>query len=119
MPEEPTRQFGDDNDGFLEESGYRPRRRRSAGAVWTSVILLLAAGVALLFFILWLSDRGDTTTTETTVTRTVERTVTQSPEPDVRLPSELPSPDVVEDWGNQLGDNLDRFLDDLGNRLNN
>ncbi|MGO3789023.1 MAG: hypothetical protein ACTJGE_09805 [Corynebacterium variabile] len=131
LPEDaPTEQFG-------YQPQYQQTPRRSSTGVWISVILLLAALIALLFFVLWLNNREDDDSSGSTVTHTVEETTTApettpapAPEPDegddtgsddsgIQLPSELPSQEDLEDWGNQLGDDVDNFLNDLNDRLNN
>jgi hypothetical protein len=136
----PTEQFGYrqpyQGQQYQEPAYQQPeppqKPRRNSTGVWISVILLLAALIALLFFILWLNNRDDDSS-GTTVTRTVEETTpeqtTPAPEPDegndngsdpgVQIPSELPSQEDLEDWGNQLGDDFDDFLNDLENRFGN
>ncbi|WP_313007228.1 hypothetical protein [Corynebacterium variabile] len=140
LPEDaPTEQFGYQPEYRQPEPPQKPRR--SSTGVWISVIVLLAALIALLFFVLWLNNRDDDSSSGSTVTQTVEETTTApettpapAPEPDEgddtgnddsgiqlpsELPSELPSQEDLEDWGNQLGDDVDNFLNDLNARLNN
>lgn len=138
LPEDaPTEQFGYQPE--YQQPQYQPeppqKPRRSSTGVWISVILLLAALIALLFFVLWLNNRDDDDSFGSTVTQTVEETTPAPvPEPDrgddtgnddsgiqlpSELPSELPSQEDLEDWGNQLGDDVDNFLNDLNDRLNN
>lgn len=116
------------------EADTPPTRRSSTGKVWTSVILLLAAGVALLFFILWISDRGSGPTVETTVTRTVSPEATPGPapsdssdEPSLQLPTEfptelpdlselptnLPSPEELDRLRSEFDDRVDGLLNEL------
>ncbi|WP_066589263.1 hypothetical protein [Corynebacterium provencense] len=116
------------------EADTPPTRRSSTGKVWTSVILLLAAGVALLFFVLWISDRGSGPTVETTVTRTVSPEATPGPapsdssdEPSLQLPTEfptelpdlselptnLPSPEELDRLRSEFDDRVDGLLNEL------
>jgi hypothetical protein len=110
--------------------GIRPPRKSTG--LWGAVLLVVAALTALLFFLLWISNTGGGGD-ETTVTRTVERTVTPSSPPSTPrsappapsatpgVPGE-PDPSAPDDGGVTLPDGLpdiDRWGQDLDDLLNN
>lgn len=124
-----------------------PPSRRGIGGVWTAVILLLFALVALLAFFLWLNDRGPDGRPSTTVTRTSPPSATVAPSqtptpseeptapgfqlptelPDLpelpsdlpALPTELPDREQLDQWRTELGDRFNDFMDDLNSRTGN